>query len=142
MQMDSYLYWALVGIALIIAELLTGTFYLLVIGIAAFAGAGAAYLGYSFWIEAVSAATVAVIGVILISRSRAAAPGKTGQNLDIGQSVVLDSWVSEADGLARVSYRNALWDAKVLGERHPSGKVFYVHAVEGNTLHVSTSKPV
>jgi membrane protein implicated in regulation of membrane protease activity len=90
MQMDSYLYWALVGIALIIAELLTGTFYLLVIGIAAFAGAGAANLGYSLWIEAVSASTVAVIGVILISPSRAAAPGQTGQKQDLGQSVVLD----------------------------------------------------
>lgn len=139
--MDSYLYWALIGIALIIAELLTGTFYLLIIGIAAFAGAGAAYLGYSFWVEAVSAATVAVIGVILIGRYRATAPGKTGQNLDIGQSVVLDAWVSEADGLARVSYRNALWDAKVLGERQQGGKVFYIHAVDGNTLHVSASKP-
>ncbi|MEK6592545.1 MAG: NfeD family protein [Pseudomonadota bacterium] len=139
--MEAYLYWALIGIALIIAELLTGTFYLLVIGIAAFAGAAVAYVGYSFWIEAVSAAAVAVIGVILISRYRAPSPGKSGQSLDIGQSVVLDSWVSEADGLARVSYRNALWDAKVLGERQASGKVFYIHAVDGNTLHVSASKP-
>lgn len=140
--MEGYLYWALIGIALIIAELLTGTFYLLVIGIAAFAGAVAAYLGYSFWIEAVSAAAVAVIGVIVISRYRASSPGKdAGQNLDIGQSVMLDSWVSEADGMAKVSYRNALWDARVTGERPAGGRVFYIHAVDGNTLHVSASKP-
>jgi membrane protein implicated in regulation of membrane protease activity len=139
--MDSYLYWALIGIALIIAELLTGTIYLLVIGIAAFAGAAAAYLGYSFWVEAVTAAGVAVIGVIGIGRYRAASPGKSGQNLDIGQSVLLDSWVSEADGMARVSYRNALWDAQVLGERPSNGTVFYIHAVDGNTLRVSATKP-
>mgnify|MGYP002788162748 CR=1 FL=1 len=140
--MDTYLYWALIGIALIIAELLTGTFYLLVIGIAAFAGAAAAYFGYSFWIEAISAAAVAVIGVILISRYRAAAPSRGGgQNLDIGQSVVLDSWVSEADGLAKVRYRNALWDARVSGERPAGVKVYYIHAVDGNTLLVSASKP-
>ena len=37
--MDHYWWWAIGGIALIIAELITGTFYLLVIGIAALAGA-------------------------------------------------------------------------------------------------------
>lgn len=40
--MDSYLYWTLIGIALIIAGLFTGTIYLLVIGFAACAGATAA----------------------------------------------------------------------------------------------------
>jgi membrane protein implicated in regulation of membrane protease activity len=64
-----------------------------------------------------------------------------GQNLDIGHTVILDSWVSEADGVAKVSYRNAIWDARVSGERPAGGKVFYIHAVDGNTLHVSASRP-
>ena len=41
--MDSYLYWIMTAIALVIAELLTGTFYLLVLGIAATGGAALAY---------------------------------------------------------------------------------------------------
>ena len=48
--MEPYWWWAIVGIALAIAELITGTFYLLVIGIAALVGALAAYLNYSFGI--------------------------------------------------------------------------------------------
>jgi membrane protein implicated in regulation of membrane protease activity len=35
--MDAYLAWLLLGLALVIVELLTGTFYLLVLGVAAFA---------------------------------------------------------------------------------------------------------
>jgi len=48
--MEPYWWCAIVGIALVIAELITGTFYLLVIGIAALVGAPAAYLNYSFGI--------------------------------------------------------------------------------------------
>ena len=43
--MDISLAWLIAGVALIVAELVTGTFYLLVLGIAAFAGAGVAYAG-------------------------------------------------------------------------------------------------
>jgi len=139
--MEMYLWWAVTGIVLIIVEMLTGTFYLLVLGIAALAAAAAAYLGLSFWVQAVVIAAVAVIGVILIKRFRGAALPGASQSLDIGQAVVLDSWISEADGLARVTYRNAQWEAQVTGERIPGGKVFYIHAVDGNTLRVSSAKP-
>lgn len=139
--MEMYLLWAVTGITLIIIEMLTGTFYLLVLGIAALAAAAAAYLGQSFWVQAVTLAAVAVVGVILIKRFRGAVQPASGQGLDIGQAVVLDAWISEADGLARVQYRNAQWEAQVTGERVPGGKVFYIHAVDGNTLRVSAAKP-
>lgn len=140
--MEMYLLWAVTGIVLIIVEMLSGTFYLLVLGIAALAAAGAAWYGYSFWVQAVVIAAVAVIGVILVKRFRSKKQAIPGQALDIGQTVLLDSWISEADGLARVNYRNAQWEARVTGERAPDGKVFYIHAVDGNTLHVSAAKPL
>lgn len=139
--MDAYLLWAVAGIVLIIVEMLTGTFYLLVLGIAALAAAGAAWFGLSFWVQAVVTAAVTVAGVILVNRYRSRSAPAAKRSLDIGQSVTLDSWVSEADGLARVSYRNAQWEARVTGDRVPDGKVFYIHAVEGNTLLVSAAKP-
>jgi membrane protein implicated in regulation of membrane protease activity len=139
--MDAYLLWAVAGIVLIIVEILTGTFYLLVLGIAALAAAAAAYLGQSFWVQAVVTAAVAVAGVIVIRRFRGAARPASGQGLDIGQAVILDAWISEADGLARVTYRNAQWEARVIGERTPGGKVFYIHAMDGSTLSVSAAKP-
>lgn len=139
--MDPYLLWVVIGIVLIIVEMLTGTLYLLVLGGAALAAAAAAYLGQSFWVQAVIVAAVAVVGVILLKRFRGAAQPASSQGLDIGQTVVLDAWISEADGLARVQYRNAQWEAQVTGERVPGGKVFYIHAVDGNTLRVSAARP-
>ena len=139
--MEMYLWWAVTGIVLIIVEMLTGTFYLLVLGIAALAAAAAAYGGFSLWVQAVVMAAVAVIGVILVKRFRGAALPGASQSLDIGQSVMLDTWISEADGLARVTYRNAQWEARVTGERVAGGKVFYIHAVDGNTLRVSAARP-
>lgn len=139
--MDAFLLWAVAGIVLIIVEMLTGTFYLLVLGIAALAAAAAAWLGQSFWVQAVVTAAVATSGVILVNRHRARSAGTPQRSLDVGQAVTLESWISEADGLARVNYRNAQWEARVTGERTSGGKVFYIHAVEGNTLLVSATRP-
>ena len=140
--MEPYWWWAVLGIALIIAELITGTFYLLVIGIAALAGAGVAYYGHSFWVQAVIAAAVAVAGVILVNRFRKTQSSTPSRSLDVGQSVVLDSWINEKDRLARVRYRNALWDAKLLDEAGTeAGRVLYIARVDGNTLYVSTARP-
>ncbi len=139
--MEMYLLWAVTGIVLIIIEMLTGTFYLLVLGIAALAAAAAAYLGQSFWVQAVTVAAVSVLGVILIKRFRGKDQPASVQGLDIGQAVTLEAWISEPDGLARVKYRNAQWEAQVSGDRTPGGRVFYIHAVDGNTLRVSAAKP-
>ena len=141
--MDTYLWWAVAGIALIVIELVTGTFYLLVIGVASLAAAVSSHLGHPFATQAVIAAIVAVIGVLMVTRYRAsqsAAPASP--SLDLGQSVVLDSWVSENDRLARVRYRNALWDAKVI-DAGPvdAGRVLYIQRVDGNTLYVSATRP-
>lgn len=140
--MDEYWWWAIGGIALIIAELITGTFYLLVIGIAALAGAAAAYLHYSFWMQAMAASAVAIAGVTWVTRFRRTQTSSPSVSLDVGQSVVLDGWVNEKDRLARVRYRNAVWDAKVLDEQGAeAGRTLYIRHVEGSTLHVSATRP-
>ena len=43
--MDAYVWWAVAGIGLIIVEMLSGTLILLMLGLAAFAGALAAWMG-------------------------------------------------------------------------------------------------
>src|SRR4051812_13446191 len=102
--MDDYWWWTIAGISLVIAELITGTFYLLVLGIAAMAGAAVALFHYSIWVQAVIAAAVATIGVLLVTRYRHAQHAAPDVSLDVGQSVVLDAWVNEQDRLARVRY--------------------------------------
>ena len=60
--MDAALAWAAAGFVLVIVELLTGTFYLLMLGMAAFAAAGAAWLGYDFAVQSIVGSVVAAVG--------------------------------------------------------------------------------
>ncbi len=140
--MESYLVWLAAGFLLVIAELVTGTFFLLVLGIAAFAGSAAAWFGLGLWLQASLSAAIAVAGVIWVRQQRKAMLRSDMASLDVGQAVTLDAWVSREQGAARVKYRNTLWDAEVEGAREfDRGQVLFIHAVEGNTLKVATTKP-
>jgi membrane protein implicated in regulation of membrane protease activity len=140
--MDATLAWIAAGLLLVIAELLTGTFYLLVLGIAALVGGGVAYLGAPFGAQAAAAAVVAVAGTMWVQRlRRSRGAGPQMAQIDVGQPVTLDAWVNKADRLARVRYRDALWDAHVEGEhRGEAGEVFYIHAVQGSVLVVAKAR--
>ena len=141
--MEHYVWWAVAGIGLIIVEMMTGTLILLVLGLAAFAGAAMAYFKFSFEVQAVAAVSLAAVGMIMASslKKKRAAGEKDHGALDVGHTVILESWVSEADGVAKVRYRNATWDAKVQGLHTPGGTVFYICAMDGSTLHISSNKP-
>jgi membrane protein implicated in regulation of membrane protease activity len=138
---DGSLAWLVAGIVLVIAELATGTFYLLVLGVAALVAAAAAYAGGGFIVQVVAAAAIAVAGVFWIRSRKLALATPAMPSLDVGQAVTLDSWVNREDRLARVKYRDALWDAVVDGEfRGEAGEVFYIRSVSGNTLRVAKRK--
>ena len=140
--METYLIWLAAGFVLVIAELVTGTFFLLVLGIAAFAGSATAWFGLGFWVEALCAAAVAIAGVFWVQQRRKTMPQPDMASLDVGQAVSFDAWVSREQGAARVKYRDTLWDAEVEGEREfDHGQVLFIHAVDGNTLKVAKSKP-
>jgi membrane protein implicated in regulation of membrane protease activity len=139
--MDAYWWWTIAGIALVIAELISGTFYLLVLGLAALAGAGVAIMNYPFWIQALVASAIAIVGAGAVTRFRKAHAATPSVSLDVGQTVVLEQWVDEQHRLARVRYRNAMWDAKVLDEGVAAGRTLYINSVDGNTLHVSAVRP-
>ena len=140
--METYLVWLAAGFVLVIAELVTGTFFLLILGIAAFAGSATAWFGLGFWLEALCAAAVAVAGVLWLRQRRKTMPQHHMASLDVGQAVTLDAWVDRQQGAARVMYRNTLWDAEIDGERSfDHGQVLFIHAVDGSTLKVSKAKP-
>ena len=139
--MDTYLIWLVAGFGLVIVELVTGTFYLLVLGIAALAGGVVAYAGLPFSVQAVVAAALAVVGVVWVNRVRRASTAVKMRSLDIGQSAAFDRWADRAAGQARVKYRDALWDATVVGEiSGEPGEVLYVASIDGNTLKVSKNR--
>lgn len=136
--MDAPLVWLIVGILLVVTELVTGTFYLLLLGVAAFAAAGGAQFGASFILQVLIAGAIAIAGVLWIRASRKSRVTPDMQPLDIGQSVTFESWVSRDDRVARVRYRDALWDAVLEGEsRGEPGEVLHIVGIDGSTLRVA-----
>ena len=140
--MDLSLAWLIAGFILIIVELVTGTFYLLVLGIAALVGAGVGYASGGFVWQAIGAAIVAVAGVIWVNQYKKKMAPKRMRGLDVGQPATFDSWVNKGAGHARVKYRDALWDAQVAdGASGEPGEILYITSVDGSTLKVSKTRP-
>jgi len=140
--MQEDLAWAVIGIVLVIVELLTGTFYLLVLGIAAFGAALAAWLGQGFPVQVIVAAAIAALGCYGVHVYRASNMTQQMPQVDAGQPANFESWVDRGARLARVSYRGASWDALVEGEESPeAGAILYVLATQGNTLKVTARRP-
>jgi len=140
--MDPSLAWAIVGLALVIAELLTGTFYLLMLGVAAFGAALAAYFGLAFWPQIVVAAVVAAAGCYGVHAYRARNKAAQMPSIDAGMPASFEHWIDPAARLARVRYRGASWDARVDGtEALESGSALYVVNTNGNTLQVAAKRP-
>ena len=140
--MEAYLLWLLAGLALVIVELLTGTFYLLVLGAAAFAAGAAAWLGGGFPVQAITAAVLAFVGAYFVHAYRARNRAQQMAPIDAGQPASFESWLDQGAGLARVRYRGASWDARLEDAAAPQpGAVLYVLATEGNTLRVTARRP-
>ena len=140
--MEPALVWLLLGLGLIVVELLTGTFYLLILGLAAGMGALAAWLDAPIWLQTVVVATAGVAGSVYIRRRKLARPASHGNDqMDVGQTVIVESWISEPQRLARVMYRGASWDAEILGnDAVDPGAVLYVVGTEGNRLRVAANR--
>ena len=142
--MQPALAWLLIGLMLVVVELMTGTFYLLILGIAAGIGSLIAFFGLPFWIQALMAAIAAIVGGVLVHRYHRAANATSPKDIanDVGQTVTIESWVSEPQRLARVHYRGTIWDAEVLGsDRIEPDAHLYVVAMEGSRVKVSSTRP-
>jgi membrane protein implicated in regulation of membrane protease activity len=134
------LWWVLAGV-LVAAELLTGTFYLLMIALGAAAGALAAHAGLGFTGQIVAAAVAGGGATALWHWKRAqsprSAPPETNRdvNLDIGQALQVPEWAE--DGTARSSYRGASWAVRFEGSGKPQPGEHVIVAVHGNELRVA-----
>jgi membrane protein implicated in regulation of membrane protease activity len=136
---DSTLWWLLAGAAVAI-ELLTGTFYLLMLGIGMAAGALAAHAGASIPTQLVVAAFVGggAVAAWHVIRPRffpGAAPGSnTNLDFDAGEPVHVAAWTAE--NTAQVRYRGTVWTA-VPADGTPQGTGAHrVRAVDGSRLVV------
>lgn len=140
--MDDYLVWLIAGFVLVIVELVSGTFYLLVLGIAAIAGAAVAYAKLGMAAQAITAAAVALAGMGWVRKYRSRTRGEAMRSPDHGQPAPFETWIDKATCRARVKHRGVSWEAVVEGEvSGEPGEMLYVLAVEGNTLRVSRTRP-
>jgi membrane protein implicated in regulation of membrane protease activity len=113
--MEASTFWWIAAAALVIAELLTGTIYLLAVAVGGVAGAIAAHLGLGLTAQVAIAAAVGTLTTLLwhFSKARqrrvevAPAQANTDVNQDIGAQVTVNEW--NADGTAQVNYRGAQW---------------------------------
>jgi membrane protein implicated in regulation of membrane protease activity len=142
--MATYLLWAIAGFILIIAELLTGTFYLLVLGSAALAAAATAALGGAIWMQVMVAVVFAISGTYFVKRwwmthPKDAARARADSDLDLGQTVIWESWVNETARTARVKYRGSVWDAKLDSDADVHG-ILTIRSQQNGVLHVGSKK--
>jgi membrane protein implicated in regulation of membrane protease activity len=141
--MDHATLWGVTGLVLVIVELVTGTFYLLMLGIAAFGAALAAWLGFEFSVQTVVAIVVSVVGCWGVHIYKARNRAQQMAPLDAGMPASFERWLDAGERLAKVRYRGASWEARVEGlEAIDPGATVYVLAADGNTLRVAKNKPV
>ena len=136
---DSTIWWLAAG-ALVVAELLTGTFYLLMVAVGLAAAALGAHLGLSFALQIVAAAVVgggAVVASYQLKKRRPGDPSARADrsvNMDVGETVLIDSW--NIDGTTTVKYRGAQWTAIHRPGITPSTGMHRVAELVGNRLLV------
>jgi membrane protein implicated in regulation of membrane protease activity len=135
---DASTWWLLAGAAVAV-ELLTGTFYLLMLGIGMAAGALAAHAGAGQSGQLVAAALVgggAVAAWHVVRKRRFSTPAgaNTNLNLDAGGSVHVDAWAE--DNTAAVRYRGTVWTAVPAGGTPQGIGLHRVREVSGSRLVV------
>jgi membrane protein implicated in regulation of membrane protease activity len=136
--MSAWIWWMVLAFGLLILELVTGTFYLLVIAVALAAGGVANLAGAPFTVQLVVAAVIGFSGALWLRRSRFGrlrTEGDDLQNLDVGQVVRIESW--NVGNTARAQYRGAQWDVLLAPGESATPGDFVIRAVQGSRLVVT-----
>jgi membrane protein implicated in regulation of membrane protease activity len=111
---ESTIWWLLAGTAVAV-ELVTGTFYLLMLAIGLAAGALTAHAGAGVVTQLLAAAVIggsSVVAWYFVKKRRPEEPSVRADrsvNLDVGATVHVERW--NPDGTATVKYRGATWTA-------------------------------
>lgn len=136
---DSTIWWVLAGAAVAV-ELLTGTFYLLMLSMGLIAAAIAAHLGATATAQLVVAAVVGGGFVVAWRRYKQKAPSAAPAganrdvNLDVGETVQVDAW--NPDGTSSVKYRGANWSVSPVTGATPAPGKHRIVEVVGSRLVV------
>ncbi|KWR91793.1 NfeD family protein [Cupriavidus sp. IDO] len=137
----SHYIWFVAAVVLVIVELATGTFYLLMVALGLVAGGVGAWFGLEPGAQTLLAALVAIALIAALRRTRfgrlrrSTAATDPDVNLDIGQVLEVPAW--DAYRRARVPYRGADWTVELAPDYAAAPGRFRIVAVQGCTLIVS-----
>jgi membrane protein implicated in regulation of membrane protease activity len=138
MDWSASTWWWIAAGALVVGELATGTFYVLMLAIGCVFGALAGYAGISFFAQVAVAIVVGGAAVLAWDGKRRRGPGRVSAaanrniNLDIGEQVQVDGW--NADGTARVPYRGSAWNVRYIGDGPAAPGTHVIAEVRHNEL--------
>lgn len=138
--------WWLAAGGLVIAELATGTFYLLMLALGCAAGALAAHAGLEVSHQVLAAALLGGGATALWHFKRMRLPSSMPAasnpdvNIDIGQTVQVTQW--QPEGNARVAYRGAPWTVRLAEGHSARPGAHVIVAVQGNVLIVEPTPTV
>jgi membrane protein implicated in regulation of membrane protease activity len=142
-SMASWWWWA--AGAAVALELVTGTFYLLMIALGLAAGALAASAGALANTQIVVASLVGAGATALWHRSRMrhphSAPAASNPDvyLDLGAEVQVPQW--SASGVAQVQHRGSVWQARLAPGAVALPGPHTIAAIEGNHLVLAPLAP-
>lgn len=111
--------WTWFGLAVLalIGELLTGTFYLLLVAVGLAAAGIAAWLAFSPEVQLIAFGIVVLAALVVLRKTRVLKKREIRPErnanviMDIGQTVEVTDWAP--DGTTRVQYRGAAWQASL-----------------------------
>jgi membrane protein implicated in regulation of membrane protease activity len=139
---ESSMWWVLAGVVIAV-ELVTGTFYLLMVSIGLMAAALSAHLGASTAAQYVVAALIGGGSVVAWRAYKQQQPSglpasaNHDVNMDIGETVHVEAW--NPDGTSTVKYRGAQWNVSIAPGDTPTPGLHTVIEVIGSRLVVKKS---
>jgi membrane protein implicated in regulation of membrane protease activity len=137
------LFWWLGAGVLVVLELFSGTFYMLMVALGFVAAGIAHWAGIGLDPQLAIAAGVAAAAVFLLRRSRFGrrvrkdASRNPDVNLDIGATLTVPDW---HDRRARASYRGADWDVELAPGEPEDARLYEITALRGSCLIVAAKK--
>lgn len=139
--MAAALLWLIIGVLLVAAEVLSGEFVLLMLGVAALAAAGVSALDAPLWLELgvfaiTSVALTTVARPMLKRRLQLGAGSVTGTDALVGSKAVVVEAVTAHSGTVKL--RGEIWTARPLDdtEQLEPGRSVTIMDIKGATAVV------
>lgn len=133
--MEPWMLWLIAAVVTLAVELTTGTFYLLVVGLAAGVTAAVAAFDGGLGVQLALFAALVIGGWAIVWRVRGKQRSEHVQPiLDRGERVEVLSWLDP--NRCTVRYRGALWTARLKDGRSDRNR-YVVSRIDGTLLEIA-----